>query len=111
MFDNTLVTDERITASSFDPLHPPSQARLSGTGWCSENTCNSQMIDEYLEINFGAELVVEAIIMASNTEGFYITEYTMEYAGTDGMYEYVISEASNNTVSSNKSSLYFELYS
>ena len=69
------------------------------------------MIDEYLEINFGAELVVEAIIMASNTEGFYITEYTMEYAGTDGMYEYVISEASNNTVSSNKSSLYFELYS
>ena len=99
MFHDTLVTDEQITASSFDQLHPPPQARLSGTGWCSANTCNTQQIDEYLQINFGAELVVEAIAVTSNSEGFYVTQYMLEYAGSDGIYEYVIAEASSNVVS------------
>ncbi|XP_065898710.1 uncharacterized protein [Dysidea avara] len=98
MFHDTLVTDEQITASSFDQLHPPPQARLSGTGWCSANTCNTQQIDEYLQINFGAELVVEAIAVTSNSEGFYVTQYMLEYAGSDGMYEYVIAEASSNVL-------------
>jgi len=95
------VTDERITASSFDPLHPPSQARLSGSGWCSANTCNTQPDDdyEYLQIDFGAELVVEAVTLASNSEGFYVTQYLLQYSGADSMYEYVDAEASNSIVS------------
>jgi len=101
MFHDTLVTDKRITASSFNPLHPPSQARLSGSGWCSANACNTQPGDDYdyLQIDFGAELVVEAVALASNSEGFYVTQYLLQYSGADGMYEYVHAEASNSIVS------------
>jgi len=96
---DVLVTDDRITATSFDTSHPPSQARLSGSGWCSANACNSQPGDVYLQIDFGAELVVEAVAVASNSEGLYVTQYMLEYAGADGMYEYIKDEASNSTVS------------
>ena len=100
MFDNTLVTDRRISDSSSGNNNGPSQARLSGTGWCSENRCNIPPTREYLEIDFGAELVVEAILIANDSKGFYVTEYMLEYAGSDGMYENVISNASSSTVSS-----------
>ena len=106
MFNNTLVTDGRISDSSSRNNNAsgnnngPSQARLSGTGWCSENRCNIPPTREYLEIDFGAELVVEAILIANDSKGFYVTEYMLEYAGSDGMYENVISNASSSTVSS-----------
>ena len=67
-----------LHASSFDPLHPPPQAKLSGTGWCSANTCNTQQIYEYLQIYFGSEAVVEAIAVTNNSEGFYVTQYMLE---------------------------------
>jgi len=98
IFDYQLVIDERITASSFDPLHPPSQARLSGSGWCFANACNTQPGNEYLQIDFGAELVVEAITVA-NISGGHVKQYKLEYAEANSIYEYVNSEATNSIVS------------
>ena len=54
---------------------------------------------EYLQVDFGAEVVVEAIAIASVDESFYVTKYYVEYGlGVDHLY-CAISEESNETVS------------
>ena len=94
LLHNTLVTDERMTASSFNDPYTPPQARLSGIGWCSASTD-----DVYIEIDFGAELVVEAIVILPNNQTFYVMRYMLQYAGSDGLNNYVISNSSDSTVS------------
>ena len=42
---------------------------------------------------------MEAVTLASNSEGFYVTQYLLQYSGADSMYEYVHAEASNSIVS------------
>ena len=70
-----LVSDERISATSHLPHHPPSEARMSGDGWCANRTCTVGSQGQYLQVDFGAEVVVEAISIHSVDEGFYVTEY------------------------------------
>ena len=54
---------------------------------------------EYLQVDFGAEVVVEAIAIASVHDSFYVTKYYVEY-GLDIDHLYcAISEESNETVS------------
>ena len=75
-----IVSDERISATSYLPHHPPSEARMSGDGWCAESICTVGSERQYVQVDFGAEVVVEAIAIDSVDENFYVTEYYVEYA-------------------------------
>ena len=94
-----VVTDERITASSFDPYYPPHEARLSGLGWCAESVCTAAPGRQYLQIDYGSEVVLEAIAIDTNDEGFYVNEYMIEYAGSDGVINCMVDPVTNSTVS------------
>ena len=80
--------------------HPPSEARMSGDGWCAQSMCTvGSESQEYLQVDFGAEVVVEAIAIASVDESFYVTKYYVEY-GLDVDHLYcMFSEESNDVVS------------
>ena len=45
-----IVSDERISASSHLPHHPPSEARMSGDRWCAESMCTVGSERQYLAI-------------------------------------------------------------
>jgi len=94
-----LVTDERITATSYDPLYPPYEARLSGYGWCAESVCTAGTSRQYLQIDYGSEVVLQAIAIDTNDYGLYVKEYMIEYAGSDGVMDCVVDPISNSTVS------------
>ena len=96
-----LVRDARIMSSSYMEHHTPSDARMSGNGWCAESICEveSDDHDHYIQVDFGAELVVEAIAIDDVEDNSYVTEYYVEY-GIDANELYcVISEESNGSVS------------
>ena len=71
-----LVSDGRISATSHLPPHPPNEARIRGKGWCAVESANH---DQYLQVDFGAELIVEAISMGIVNGSFYVTRYLVEY--------------------------------
>ena len=83
-----LVSDELIHISATSHLlnHPPSQARMSGDGWCANRTCTVGSQRQYLQVDFGVEVVVEAISIDSVDEGFYVTEYYVEYASDESQF-------------------------
>ena len=94
-----LFNSDQVAASSYMPFHPPSEARMSGDGWCAQSMCTVGSESHYLQVDFGAEVVVEAIAIASVRENFYVTKYYVEY-GLDIDHLYcAISEESNETVS------------
>ena len=77
------------------PLHLPSEVRMSTDGWCAQSMCTTGSEGQYLQVDFGAEVVVEAIAIASVYESFYVTKYYVEY-GSDVDHLYcMISEESN----------------
>lgn len=43
-------------------------------------------MEQYLLVDFGAEVVVEAIGTAGATNGHYLKQYMVEYARSDGQY-------------------------
>ena len=100
LFDSglQLVNDGQITSSSFIENHTPSDARMSGDGWCAESICRIGSDNHYLQIDFGAEVVVEAIAVDS-VENVHVTEYYVQYGLDVNELYCVISEDSNGSVS------------
>ena len=80
----------------------PSEARMSGYGWCadSNSTCTVVSERQYLQVDFGAEVVVEAIsIRHASFYHHYVTEYYVEYGSNKSQFHHVISKDSNTHVS------------
>ena len=94
---DALVFDHQITSSSFTPNHMPSEARMSGNGWCAESMCTVGSDSQYLQVDFGAEVVVEAIAINS-VDNSYVTKYYVEY-GSDVNQLYCVISEFNETVS------------
>lgn len=97
------VPDNQITSSSYMEDHTPSDARMPRDGWCAnhESICEveSDDHDHYIQIDFGAEVVVEAIAINGVEGNGYVTEYYVEYGlDVDELY-CIISQESNETVS------------
>ena len=63
----------------------------------------SRAIEQYLLVDFGAEVFVEAIGTAAADNGHYLETYRMEYARSDGQYFTV--QAEDNTVCINEDTL------
>ena len=94
-----VVSDERMSATSYDPSYPPQEARLSGAGWCADSVCNTEPTRQYLTIDYGIEVVLQAIAINATSRGFYVTQYMIEYAGSDQAFACVMDLVSNSTVS------------
>ena len=96
------VPDNRITSSSYMEHHTPSDARMSGNGWCAESICeveHSDYHDHYIQVDFGAEVIVEAIAIDGVEGNYNVTEYYVEYGlDVDELY-CIISQESNEAVS------------
>ena len=83
------------TASS---TYSPIEVVISGDGWCSDEiTCNIAK-DQYIEVDFSSEVVVEAILVLE-IEKSLVTHYSVEYAGSDGEYHQISERTSNESVS------------
>ena len=94
--------DDRITSSSSAPSHSPSEVTMSGNGWCAQpqSTCTVGSESYYLQVDFGAEIVVEAISIGSvNNDSLRVTEYYVEYGSDVNQLYCVISEESSGIVS------------
>ena len=96
-----LLNDANISATSFlQPYNAPPQATMSGNGWCAQNMCTVGSERQYLQVDFDAEVVVEAISME---RGYYysnyVTEYYVEYGSNDSQVDRAISKDSNTNVS------------
>ena len=72
---------------------------MSGNGWCAHSTCTVGSQSHYLQVDFGAEVVVEAISIDSVDESFYVTKYYVEYGLDESQLHCVTSKESNETVS------------
>ena len=46
----------------------------------------SRAMEQYVLVDFGAEVVVEVIGTAAASNGHYLASYTVEYARSDGQY-------------------------
>ena len=90
------LRDNRITSS------PSIYSGSEGDGWCAQSMCTVESENYYLQVDFGAEVVVEAISITRSISNnhYQVTEYQVEY-GSDLNYLYcVTSEESNDNVSS-----------
>ena len=87
------------SATSSSSPHVPTEVSPSGFGWCSDFTTCASAGDEYIEIDFAAEIVVEAISIFGAAGG-YVTQYNVEYARSSGEFNCVTEQESNQTVSS-----------
>ena len=73
---------------------------MSGDGWCAESMCTVGSERQYLQVDFGAEVVVEAIAIENVYDSSYhVTKYYVEYGSDLNELYCVISEESNGTVS------------
>ena len=96
------VTDASITATlSKYSSQLPSEARMSGGGWCADSTCPVGSESHYLQVDFGTEVVVEAIAIGSDYTVYqnYVTKYYVEYGSDENQGQYAIPEDSNGIVS------------
>ena len=86
-----------INASSFIPPYLPSEVRTSGIGWCSDDlACNNEE-SHFIEFDFGAEVIIEAVAIL-RAGGSYVTHYNIEYAGSDGDYHCIGERVANEFV-------------
>lgn len=78
-----LVSDKRISANSHLPPHLPREARMSGAGWCANRTGididTVESANQYLTVDFGAEVIVGAISIGIVNDSSYVTRYFVEY--------------------------------
>ena len=87
--------EDYFNATSFISPYSPSEATTSGIGWCSADlTCNSAE-RQFIEVDFGAEVIIEAVAIL-RAGGSYVTHYIVEYAGSNRNYRCV--RISNETV-------------
>ena len=77
----------------------PSEAKLSGNGWCAQSMCTVESEGQYLQIDFSAEVVVEAISMERAKYFHYVKKYYVEYGSNESEVYHAISKDSNTTVS------------
>ena len=100
---NYNYTNANINATSFTGDYTPSKARMPDDGWCAESMCTVGSERQYLQVNFGTEVVVEAIVIKTPTDYpiryHYVREYHVEYGSNESQSYLVISEDSNTTVS------------
>ena len=82
-------------------FHSPSEALLSGEGWCS-GQLGADIFDPYLEINFGTSVLFTAIV----TEGFggtlvqkglFLERYRVKLAREDGHLWYLGEPTNSNS--------------
>ena len=66
------------------PHHPPHEARRSGNGWCADRVDidGAESAYQYLQVDFGAELIVQAISIGNVNVSFRVSRYFIEY-GSD----------------------------
>ena len=88
--------DDQITSSSSLPNYIPSEARMSGDGWCAESMCTIGSERQYLQVDFGAEVVIEAIALDSVDESFHVTEYYVEYASNVSHFRCVLTDSGDS---------------
>ena len=86
-----------INASSFIPPHVPHEVSTSGIGWCSDDPACDNGKSQFIEVDFGAEVIIEAIAIL-RAGGGYVTHYSVEYAGSDEAYHCISNRISNKTV-------------
>ena len=72
---------------------------MSGYGWCADSICTVGSVRQHLQIDFGAEVVVEAIAIERARYHHYVKEYYVEYGSNESQGYHVISKDSNTTVS------------
>ena len=75
---------------------------MSRNGWCAQpqSACTVGSESHYVQVDFGAEIVVEAISIGSvYNDSLHITEYYVEYGSDVNQLYCVISEDSNGIVS------------
>ena len=87
-----------LNSTSFIPPYSPSEARTSGIGWCTADlTCNNAE-RQFIEVDFGDEVIVEAVAIL-RAGGSYVTEFSVEYAGSDGDYHCISGLTTDESVS------------
>ena len=98
---NYNYTNANINATSSMDYYTPSEARITDNGWCAESMCRVKSERQYLQVDFGAEVVVEAIAIGivDSRRHHYVREYHVEYGSNESQSYHVISEDSNTTVS------------
>ena len=89
--------DEYINASSFIPPHVPHEVSTSGIGWCSDDPACDNGESQFIEVDFGAEVIIEAIAIL-RAGGGYVTHYSVEYAGSDEEYHCISERIPSNIV-------------
>ena len=93
------VSYGQISATSDN--YSPSHATMSGDGWCGDNQDVCTVMDspsQYLQVNFGAEMVVEAVAIAKRYY-HYVTKYYVKYGSNTSHFYYAISDDSSKNVS------------
>ncbi|XP_065900343.1 uncharacterized protein [Dysidea avara] len=91
------VLGTRVTSTSANEQYKPVKAIKSDIGWCSDYSQCSITQDEYIEIDFGAEVVVEAISILQAAGG-YVTQYFVEYARSDRVFDCIREQFSNQII-------------
>ena len=86
-----------INATSFIPPYSPSEVRTSGIGWCSDDLACNNGESDFIEIDFGAEVIIEAVAVL-RAGGSYVTHYNIKYAGSDRDYHCIGKGMSNESV-------------
>ena len=90
-------------------LYPPSEARMSGDGWCAQSMCTVESESQYLQVDFGAEVIVEAIAIG-HVNKHYVTKYYVEYGSDLSQLQCVapaeVSENSRENVSFDRTTSY-----
>ena len=81
----SLEFDRHINATSYIPSYLPSEARTSGIGWCSDDFTCDNTERQFIEVDFGAEVILEAVAIL-RAGGRFVTHYNVEYAGSDRDY-------------------------
>ena len=105
-----------VNATSYTSPHLPTEVSSSGSGWCSDFTTCASTRDEHIEIDFAAEVIVEAISIFG-AAGSYVTQYNVEYARSDREFDCVSEQESNQSVSSHynvansSANVYFQIFS
>ena len=89
--------DRYINATSFIPPYLPSEARTSGMGWCSDDLACNNTSSQFIEVDFGAEVIIEAVAILRAGGGF-VTHYSVEYAGSDRDYHCISEQTTNESV-------------
>ena len=90
-----------LRASNSMIFHSPSEALLSGKGWCS-GQLGADIFDPFLEVNFGASMLFTAIVTEGFggtllQKGFFLERYQVKLAREDGHLWYLAKPTNSNS--------------